>query len=113
NLAYTGVYVDADGRFVQPETAVQSLVEHLSRWKSVVSAQGLILLEVHCLRPETVLAAGNRTESLHFDAYHGFSGQQLVEAPVFLMAAAEAGLFPDRRTARRFPRAASFPRIRL
>ena len=110
---YSGVYVDSQGAAIPAAAAVQALVEHLRRWRAAAGNFGITLLEVHCLRPEAVRRLGARVESLYFDAYHGFSGQQLFEAPVFLMAAAEAGLVPDRRASRRFPRSAPFTRITL
>ncbi|MHB8523308.1 MAG: class I SAM-dependent methyltransferase, partial [Limisphaerales bacterium] len=113
SLPYTGLYVARDGRSIPAAAAVQSLVEHLRRWREIVPKYGLTLLELHCLQLETVRRLGHRTESLYFDAFHGFSGQQLCEAPVFLMAAAEAGLFPDRAVARCFPKSAPFTRITL
>ena len=112
-LPLTGVYMGRDGSNIEPAVALQGLVEHLGRWREVVPEDGLAMLEVHCLRPATARTFGARTGALHFDAYHGFSGQQLFEAPVFMMAAAEAGLFPDRASFRRFPGAAPFTRITL
>ncbi|SEF35422.1 Acyl transferase domain-containing protein, partial [Variovorax sp. NFACC28] len=110
---YSGVYVARDGGEVKATHAVQSLVEHLRRWHAVVAGFGLVMLEVHCLRPQMVRRLQNQTESAHFDAYHAFSGQQLVEAPVFLMAAAEAGLFPEVGVSRCIPKTADFTRISL
>ncbi len=113
SLPYTGVYVAGNHAAIPAAVAVQSLVEHLARWREAVARWGLTLLEVHCLRPATARQWGERTEARHFDAYHAFSGQQLVEAPVFLMAAAEAGLFPQRSAFRRYPRTLPFTRITL
>ncbi|WP_313462886.1 GNAT family N-acetyltransferase, partial [Achromobacter sp.] len=112
-LPLTGVYVGRDGEQIEPAIALQSLVEHLGLWREAVSKYGLAMLEVHCLKPATVRTLRDRTGALHFDAYHAFSGQQLFEAPMFLMAAAEAGLFPDRAAFRHFPQAAPFTRITL
>ncbi|HDR9511993.1 TPA: GNAT family N-acetyltransferase, partial [Burkholderia cepacia] len=112
-LPLSGVYVDRQGASIEPAAALQSLVEHLARWKAVVSRYGLAVLEVHCLNPGAVRQHGVRTGALHFDAYHAFSGQHLFEAQVFLMAAAEAGLFPERAAAQCFPRGAPFTRITL
>jgi len=101
----TGVHVDSAGGAIEPAVAVQSLVEHLARWREAIEGQshGLLLLEVHCVQPATIRRLNHATEALHFDAYHGFSGQNLVEASTFLLAAAEAGLAPQSRAALRFP----------
>ncbi len=112
-LNYTGVYIAHDGRETEPSHAIQGLVEHLRRWRMAVSHFGLLLLEVHCLQPHTVRRVGSLTESAHFDAYHAFSGQQLVEASVFLMAAAEAGFFPAPGMSQAIPKNLSFTRISL
>ncbi|KAG0164035.1 putative PKS/NRPS-like protein biosynthetic cluster, partial [Apophysomyces sp. BC1015] len=112
-LNNTGVYIARDGSEIRPAHAVQSLVEHLRRWRMAISRFGLLLLEVHCLRPNTVRRIGNMTESAYYDAFHAFSGQQLVEAPVFLMAAAEAGLFPEPGMSQTIPKRLDFTRIAL
>lgn len=112
-LSYEGVYVDGDGDLISSEAAVQSLVEHLSRWSRLGSRHGLIIIEVHCLPPQTVLAHFNECENLHFDANQAFSGQQLVEADVFLLSAAEAGMFPNVEFGRKYPKVLPFCRITL
>ncbi len=109
----TGVYVARDGSEIKVTHAVQGLVEHLRRWRKVISRFGLLVLEVHCLPPATVKRLGALTESAHFDAYHAFSGQQLVEAPIFLAAAAEAGLFPEEGMSQAIPKQMEFTRISL
>ncbi len=109
----TGVYVARDGGEIKVGHAVQGLVEHLRRWRQVISRFGLLVLEVHCLPPATVKRLGELTESAHFDAYHAFSGQQLVEAPLFLAAAAEAGLFPEEGMSQAIPKQMDFTRISL
>ena len=105
------VAVDADGRAIPSGALVQSLVEHLRRWAEVAGKHGLAVLEVHSLAPEVAGRFMNQAESLHFDAYHGFSGQQLVDAGVYLLAAAAAGLFPRLPYAGRYPRLLPYARI--
>ncbi|MEN8215012.1 MAG: type I polyketide synthase [Pseudomonadota bacterium] len=112
-LAYQGVYVDTNGQSIPPAAMVQSLIEHLRRWSSVTSKHGLIILEVHCLEPATVHSFLEQSESLHFDACQAFSMQHLVEADVFLMAAAEAGLFAKPDFFNYYPKTFPFSRITL
>jgi malonyl CoA-acyl carrier protein transacylase/ribosomal protein S18 acetylase RimI-like enzyme/acyl carrier protein len=112
-IPYGGVYVDERGGSIPPAVMVQSLVEHLARWAQVVTRHGLLLLEVYSLPPAVVARHLDLSESLHFDAFHGFSMQQLVEADLFLMAAAEAGLFPKVGTSQRYPATLPFTRITL
>jgi acyl transferase domain-containing protein/SAM-dependent methyltransferase/acyl carrier protein len=112
-LPYKGVSVDTQGHVIPGHVMVQSLVEHLQRWSLVAGLHGLVIVEVHCLDPEIVYEFLDRSESLHFDAYHAFSMQHLVEAEIFLMAAAEAGLFPKPGFTRRFPQTLPFTRISI
>ncbi|UCE07685.1 MAG: polyketide synthase, partial [bacterium] len=107
------VYVDREGNEIPATTVIQSLVEHLKRWSSVIGRHGLIILEVHCLEPKTVSKFLDKCENLHFDTFHGFSQQLLVEANSFLMAAGEAGLFLDHRFSRKYPKTLPFSRITL
>jgi len=108
-----GVYVDRDGSLLDPAAVRRSLVEHLARWADCLGRHGLLLLEVHGLNAETVRRHRDETECLHFDAYHAFSGQQLVPAQDFLLAAAEAGLIGERGALRRYPRVFPLTRIAL
>jgi polyketide synthase PksN len=108
-----GLHIDRASGPIPSAVAVQSLVEHLQRWRSAARTHGVLLLEVHCLRPLTVRRLRHETESLHFDAYHAISGQHLVEASTFLLAAAEAGFLPHAPAALRFPRFAGHTRITM
>ncbi len=113
HLSSDAVFVANDGGEIPVSKAMQSLVEHLRRWSSVLGRHGLILLEVHCLPLHTVNEHLETSESLSFDAFHRFSHQLLVEADRFLMAAAEAGLFPRKELFRKYPHTLPFSRITL
>ncbi|MCP4167536.1 MAG: SDR family NAD(P)-dependent oxidoreductase, partial [Chloroflexi bacterium] len=112
-LPYAGVYVDAEGKSIAPAVMVQSLVEHLERWRSVLGPHGLISLEVHNLHPHQIRQAVDLSESLYFDAIRGYSGQYLLEAETYLLALAEAGLFPHYEFGQRYPRHLNATRITL
>ncbi len=105
------VYVDSAGHSIAPHVMVQSLVEHLTRWAGIVNRHGMIILEVHSLPASIVSRFLDESENLHFDALQAFSSQHLVGASVFLMAAAEAGLFAKPQFAKRYPKTLSFVRI--
>jgi SAM-dependent methyltransferase len=81
----------------------ENLVRHLRRWAPYVGRFGLLVLELHTIAPE--LAAGNpkKTPAVAYDGTHGFSDQYLVEVPVFLECAREAGLHTDARYQAQFP----------
>ena len=112
-ISFSALSVDSNGELIPPAQAMQSLVEHLSRWSNVSSDHGLIILEVHSV--DAVLAGefSDECESLHFDAYHGFSRQHLVAAEDFSIAAAESGWFPVYQHCRSYPRIMPFSRITL
>jgi polyketide synthase PksN len=112
-LSYGGAYVDSVGKVISPAEIVQSLVEHLNQWASIVSMYGLIILEVHCLSPKASAHYFDQSESFHFDALQGFSKQYLVSADVFLLAAAESGLFPQKEVSKHYPQTLPFTRITL
>src|SRR5580658_2929575 len=105
------IALDRSGRRIAPESALQSLVEHLTRWTAALGRHGLLLLEVHSLPPETVQRHLDASENLYFDALHAFSGQHLVPAPTFRLALAEAGLFVGGGRAWRYPQHRPFTRI--
>ncbi|MCP6759970.1 MAG: phosphopantetheine-binding protein [Fischerella sp. CENA71] len=113
HIPYQGVYVDRSGASIPAYIMIQSLVEHLEKWASLATKHGLIVLEVHCLEPQIVHQFLNKSENLHFDAVQGFSKQYLIEAEVFLMSAAEAGLFPKSNFSVKYPKTFPFTRITL
>ena len=105
------VYVDAAGRSITPQVMVQNLVEHLARWAEIINQHGMVILEVHSLSADIVLRYLDESENLHFDALQAFSSQHLVGAAVFLMSAAEAGLFAKTQFSKRYPKTLPFTRI--
>jgi acyl transferase domain-containing protein/thioesterase domain-containing protein/SAM-dependent methyltransferase/acyl carrier protein/ribosomal protein S18 acetylase RimI-like enzyme len=113
SFAGSGVYTRRDGARLDSADVVQSLVEHLRRWSAITTRFGLITLEVHSLPPSAVHEFLDQSENLHYDTFHGFSGQFLVEPDQYLMAAAEAGLLPDPECLRRYPKVLPFTRITL
>ncbi|XSS66300.1 hypothetical protein ACP9OK_15445 [Pseudomonas sp. B11] len=107
------VHVGRSGEYIEPAVALQGMVEHLARWHAITAHHGLMLLAAHCLDPASARRHAGRSGALHFDACHGFAGHQLYEAPVLLMAAAQAGLFPDRAVAQGFPHGEPFTQASL
>ena len=81
----------------------ENLVRHLKRWAPYVGRFGLLALELHTLAPEVSAANAGRTPVVAYDGTHGFSDQYLVEAPVFLELAREAGLSSEERYRAMFP----------
>ncbi|MGA9484382.1 MAG: hypothetical protein WBV48_20865, partial [Candidatus Acidiferrales bacterium] len=95
-FAYLGEEIPAD-------ELEENLVRYLRRWAPYVGRFGLLVLELHTLPPELAAANLSKTPVVAYDGTHGFSDQYLVELPIFLECAREAGLQADERYAARFP----------
>jgi hypothetical protein len=91
------------GRDIPADELEENLVRHLRRWAPYVGRFGLLVLELHTL-PSPVTAANlEKTPAVAYDGTHGFSDQYLVELPIFLECAREAGLRADPRFRCKFP----------
>jgi acyl transferase domain-containing protein/SAM-dependent methyltransferase len=112
-LGCSGTFIDAAGGLIPPDEMLQSTVEHLARWARVINRHGLLMLEVHCLPVAVTAQYLDESESFHFDAYHSLSHQFLLDADLFLLCAAEAGLFSREERRLKFPRHMPFARITL
>jgi len=81
----------------------ENLVRHLRRWAPYVGRFGLLVLELHTLPPDLTAQSLELTPAVAYDGTHGFSDQYLVELPIFLDCAREAGLWADERHQCKFP----------
>jgi hypothetical protein len=81
----------------------ENLVRHLRRWAPYVGRFGLVVLELHTLPPSLAAENPDKTPAVAYDGTHGFSDQYLVELPVFLDCAREAGLHANPRYRFKFP----------
>ncbi len=95
-FAYLGEEIPAD-------ELEENLVRYLRRWAPYVGRFGLLVLELHTLPPEVAAANLLKTPVVAYDGTHGYSDQYLVELPIFLECAREAGLQADDRYQARFP----------
>jgi hypothetical protein len=91
------------GDEIAPDELEENLVRHLRRWAPYVGRFGLLVLELHTLPPELTAANLEKTPAVAYDGTHGFSDQYLVELPLFLDCAREAGLHADTRFQCKFP----------
>jgi hypothetical protein len=91
------------GEDIPADELEENLVRHLRRWAPYIGRFGLLVLELHTLPPPVTAAHVDRTPAVAYDGTHGFSDQYLVELPVFLECAREAGLRADERFEARFP----------
>ncbi len=95
-FAYLGEEIPAD-------ELEENLVRYLRRWAPYVGRFGLLILELHTLPPELAAENLRLTPVVAYDGTHGFSDQYLVELPIFLECAREAGLHADDRYHAKFP----------
>ncbi len=91
------------GKRISNSLVEDSLLEHFGNWFEYVKKYGLLVIELHTVPPEIVSENLGRSPATAYDATHGFSDQYIVEVPVFLKVAQEAGLHPDPQFSRKFP----------
>ncbi len=91
------------GEEIPADELEENLVRHLRRWAPYVGRFGLLVLELHTLPPALTAANLEKTPAVAYDGTHGFSDQYLVELPIFLECAREAGLHADPRFQHTFP----------
>lgn len=91
------------GEEILPDEQEENLVRHLRRWAPYIGRFGLIALELHTLPPDVAAANLHKTPAVAYDGTHGFSDQYLIELPIFLDCAREAGLRADPRFQSAFP----------
>ena len=91
------------GEEIPPDELEENLVRHLRRWAPYVGRFGLLVLELHTIPPELAAAHLDKTPAVAYDGTHSFSDQYLIEIPVFLQCAREAGLTPDPRYQAQYP----------
>jgi hypothetical protein len=85
------------GEEIPPDELEENLVRHLRRWSPYIGRFGLLMIESHTITPEEAAANLGKSPVVAYDGTHGFSDQYLVELPVFLACAKEAGLHADPR----------------
>jgi hypothetical protein len=98
----TGVFAYL-GEEIPADELEENLVRYLRRWAPYVGRFGLLVLELHTLPPGLAAANLRQTPVVAYDGTHGFSDQYLVELPIFLDCAREAGLEADHRYHAKFP----------
>tara|TARA_B100000809_G_scaffold266665_1_gene330588 strand:+ start:1771 stop:3375 length:1605 start_codon:yes stop_codon:yes gene_type:complete len=98
----TGAYASLGKRL--PNNVVEdSLLEHLTKWKPYVERFGLLMIELHTVKPELVAKNIGKTAATAYDATHGYSDQYILEVDVFNAVASESGLHPDEHYFSKFP----------
>jgi len=98
----TGAYT-FEGKRLNNNDVEASLLEHFQNWAPYVKRFGLLLIELHTVKPELVAENIGRTAATAYDATHGYSDQFILEVDVFHKVLAGAGLHPHASLHRKFP----------
>ena len=98
----TGAYT-YKGKHISNDLVEDSLLEHLLKWKPYTEKFGLLVIELHTVKPELVAQNIGKTAATAYDATHGYSDQFILELDVFQNIAKEAGLHPDDNYTAKFP----------
>nr|WP_321222572.1 class I SAM-dependent methyltransferase [uncultured Psychroserpens sp.] len=98
----SGAYASLGAR-LSNNTVEDSLLEHLTKWKPYVERFGLLMIELHTVKPSLVAQNIGKTAATAYDATHGYSDQYILEVDVFNTIASEAGLHPDKNYFSKFP----------
>jgi|TARA_R110002110_G_scaffold162494_17_gene361834 SAM-dependent methyltransferase len=102
NSSSTGAYA-SNGKRINNNLISVSLTQHLNKWTPHIKKFGLLLIELHTVKPELVAKHIGETAASAYDLTHGYSDQYILEVDEFLKAAAEAGLVPDENSFRKYP----------
>ena len=100
----SGAYAYKGERIPNP-LVEQNLFEHLQKWKPYVEKFGLLMIELHTIKPELAAQNIGKTPVTAYDATHGFSDQYIVEIEEFIKVCKEVGLNPDPNVNKRYPNA--------
>jgi hypothetical protein len=98
----TGAYA-YQGKKINNNSVAESLKEHIEKWTPYVGKFGLLLIELHTVKPELVAQNIGKTAATAYDLTHGYSDQYILEIDEFMNLTKEAGLTPDMSTFRKFP----------
>ena len=100
--ASTGAYA-FEGKRINNNLVAQSLSEHIKKWTPYVEKFGLLLIELHTVKPSLAAQNMGKTAATAYDLIHGYSDQYILEVDEFLNVIQEAGLIPDMNKFRKFP----------
>jgi hypothetical protein len=98
----TGAYA-YKGKRIENNLVAKSLKEHIEKWTPFVGKFGLLLIELHTVKPELVAQNIGKTAATAYDLTHGYSDQYILEIDEYLNLIQEAGLTPDMSKFKKFP----------
>ena len=98
----TGAYASL-GKKLNNNLVAASFKEHIEKWSPYVGKFGLLLIELHTVKPSLIAKSLGKTAATAYDLTHGYSDQYILELDAFLNLVQEAGLTPDMGQFRKFP----------
>ncbi|PHO00235.1 hypothetical protein CSC82_29915 [Rhodobacteraceae bacterium 4F10] len=98
----TGAYAYR-GKRLNNNLVIESLKQHFNKWKPYISKFGLLLIELHTSKPESVAKNIGKTAATAYDATHGYSDQYIIELDEYMNAMESVGLHSDKNTFKKFP----------
>jgi len=98
----TGAYA-YQGKKLDNNLVAESLKEHIEKWTPYVEKFGLLLIELHTVKPVLVAQNLGKTAATAYDLTHGYSDQYILEIDEYLNLIQEAGLTPDMSKFKKFP----------
>jgi len=98
----SGAFVSR-GKRLSNALVEQNLREHFSKWVPYIHKFGLLLIELHTLKPQLVAQNLGKTAATAYDATHGFSDQYIVELEVFENVIRSIGLVSNANYFSKFP----------
>ena len=95
--------VNNRNKILEPIIFKLSLIEHFLKWKPYINKFGLILLELHTIKPMLCSKNIGKTVATAYDATHGYSNQYIIEYEEFIDAARISGLKFEQKFEFNFP----------
>ena len=91
------------GRRIPNNELYQNLNNHLKSWAPYLKKFGLLIVELHSIRPKDAASNIGKTLATPYDATHGYTDQYIIEHSCFINAAKHAGLVPVTKYTFTFP----------
>ena len=98
----SGAYV-FEGKRLDNNLVSESLKQHIKKWTPYVQKFGLLLIELHTVKPELIAKNIGKTAATAYDLTHGYSDQYILEVDEFEKILQEAGLTSEEYGIRKFP----------
>lgn len=91
------------GERIDNNMVAKSLKEHIENWMPYIGSHGLLLIELHTVKPELVAQHIGSTAATAYDLTHGYSDQYIIEIDEFLNIIEETGLTYDKNVFKKYP----------